>query len=821
MRRSVPALLFAGVLLLASLFSSQNVVSQQTGAYSDFLRGIIDVLLLDRLPYLVEGEECDQFSSYDQRSRYDGATGKYLDWDANGDSGNYIRFDEATGEDVMAEMKGPGFINRIWSANPQGKIRFYLDDAKPIELDFNEMFNGKIEPFRRPLVWQRRVVLGGDNPASDCYLPIPYQKSCKVTSVRSDKTKRIIQYYHIGYTTLPAGTKVPTFRLELSSQEESLLKQVCDLLSNCGRDPLPPRDTRGFEPDVPIVLRPGITVTMPIIEGPAVICALIGKLTCDGERAIGRKVLLEAYWDDEAQPSIWAPFGDFFGESFGDSPYASLPLGIRDGTGYCYWRMPVRKRGRFVITNQATKACEVFLKEEYYSIEGLPPNTAYFHAKWRRERECATFDYPFLECTGKGRFVGAALFVDNVHGGWWGEGDEKIYVDGEKFPSFFGTGSEDYFGDAWGIRHFVNPFHGCPLPDPVGRQQSCYRWHIIDSVPFRTQFKITIENYSATEAVRNDYASMAYWYQMPGGTDFFKPVPVEERLPLAKVFVPGAIEAERLFPAGSLPAGASVVEDADLPAEMSGGAGLKLVGKVGDSFTLPVPVTKADVYGVEVMLAQGVPGASFDLLFGGQPIGNKLKMAEGINHITLKFTTPAARREAYEAIVDYVLLAPYKNYVRDWMLIGPWDNPANTGLRMAREPEEEIAFDKKYQGKAGEVAWKKVKVGPDGVVNLLNLMSPSDNVVAYGYFCVTAPQDTTTDMYVGSDDGVRVWISGKLVHDHRVDRGLQPDQDVVSVTLKKGRNPVLVKVDQGIGDWGFTLRFRDPDDLLKYGVEAQ
>jgi hypothetical protein len=819
-------LLFAGVLLLASLFSSRNAVSQETYSYSDLLKMVVD---LDRLPYLVEGEECDQFSSYDQRSRYDEATGKYLDWDANGDSGNYIRFDEATGEDVMAEMKGPGFINRIWSANPQGKIRFYLDDAKPIELDFNEMFNGKIEPFRRPLVWQRRVVLGGDNPASDCYLPIPYQKSCKVTSVRSDKTKRIIQYYHIGYTTLPAGTKVPTFRLDLIPDEKSVLAEVCGRLSNCGSDPQP-KQRIWNRTKVPALLQPGQTVVVHEIEGPAIVVEVEGQVMPTPERAVGRKVILKVYWDDETEPSIWAPLGDFFGKSFQECRYMSLPTGTvisrtvgqaHSEAGYCFWRMPFRKRAKFVVTSEGKKPCLVSLHIGLQKVQDLPPNAAYFHAKWRRERECATFDYPFLECTGKGRFVGAALFVDNVHGGWWGEGDEKIHVDGEKFPSFFGTGSEDYFGDAWGIRHFVNPFHGCPLPDPVGRQQSCYRWHIIDSVPFQKQFKITIENYSATEKVRNDYASMAYWYQMPGGTDFFKPVPVEERLPLAKVFVPGAIEAERLFPVGSLPAGASLVEDADLPAELSGGAGLKLVGKVGDSFTLPVPVTKADVYGVEVMLAQGVPGASFDLLFGGQPIGNKLKMAEGINNITLKFTTPAARKEAYEAIVDYVLLAPYKNYVRDWMLIGPWDNPANTGLRMAREPEEEIAFDKKYQGKAGEVAWKKVKVGPDGVVNLLNLMSPSDNVIAYGYFCVTAPQDMSTDMYVGSDDGVRVWVSGKLVHDHRVDRGLQPDQDVVSVTLRKGRNPVLVKVDQGIGDWGFTLRFRDPDDVLKYGVEAQ
>jgi len=812
--RSAMVCVFAALVLIGSFFPGEKAAAQKTYTYAALLRKLVD---LDGLPYLVEGEECDQFSSYDRRSRYDEATGEYVAWDANGDRGHYIRYDAQAGEDVMAEMKGPGYINRIWSANPQGNIRFYLDDAEPIELDFNELFSGKVEPFRRPLVWQRRVVLGGDNPASDCYLPIPYQKSCKVTSVRIDPSQSVSQYYHIGYTTLPAGTKVTTFSLQLSDEDKAVLAEVCGKLFNCGWDPQP---KELFWERKIVNVQPGQSVVMHEIEGPAIVNQIKGKVTTAAERSIGRKVLLKVYWDDETEPSVWAPFADFFGQSFGASPYASLPLGMEIGNWYCYWRMPFRGKAKFVVTSQAKRPCLVALDVGFEKVKELPPNTAYFHAKWRRERECSTFDYPFLECIGRGRFLGAAQFIDNVHGGWWGEGDEKIYVDGEKFPSFFGTGSEDYFGDAWGIRHFVNPYHGCSLPDPVGRQQSCYRWHVIDSVPFRTQFKITIENYSATEKVRNDYASMAYWYQMKGGTDFFKPVSVEERLPLAKVYVPGAIEAEKLFKPDSLPGGSSVVDDTDLPTDLSGGAGLKIVGKAGDSLVLPIPVGKTDVYAVEAAMAKGVPQAAVQLLSKGKVIGDKLKMREGTNEITLKFTEPAPGQTTCEIIVDYILLVPYKNYVRDWMLIGPWDNPDNTALRKVFPPEGEINFDKKYEGKAGEVAWKKMRVGPDGIVNLVEYLSPTDNVVAYGYFCVVAPDDMTTDMYVGSDDGVRVWINGKLVHDNRVDRGLQPDQDTVSVTLKKGTNPVLVKVDQGIGDWGFTLRFRDPDEALKYDTEA-
>ena len=812
--RSATIGVLAGLLPIATMVAAGEAPAQQTYTYGDILQRLVD---LDQLPYWVEGEECDQFSSYDRRSRYDEATGQYLDWAANGDSGNYIRYDAEAGEDVMAEMEGPGSINRIWSANPQGEIRLYLDDAQPIELDFNELFSGKVEPFRRPLVWQRRVVLGGDNPASDCYLPISYQKSCKVTSVRADKSKRIVQYYHIGYTTFPAGTKVPTFRLELGDEEKAVLGEVCGRLFNCGWDPQPKELFWGRKI---VDLQPGQTVVVHEIEGPAIISQIKGKLTTAAERAISRKVVLKVYWDEETKPSIWAPMGDFFGQSFGDSPYASLPVGMDIGNWYSYWRMPFRSRARFVVSSEAKKPCLVALDVGFKKVQALPPNTAYFHAKWRRERECKTFDYPFVECAGRGRFVGAALFIDNVHGGWWGEGDEKIYVDGEKFPSFFGTGSEDYFGDAWGIRHFVNPYHGCSLPDPVGRQQSCYRWHIIDSIPFSRQFKITIENYSATEKVRNDYASMAYWYQMKGGTDFFKPVSVEERLPLSRKFVPGSIEAESLFAAGSLPGGVSVVDDTELPSDLSGGAGLKLVGKVGDSFELPIPVGKTDNYAMEVSVAEGIPPASGELLFKGQAVGDKVKLEQGRNIVTVNFTEPAPGQKQCEVIIDYILLMPYKNYVREWMLIGPWDNPDNTGLRAAYPPEKEMAFQKTYEAKGGEAAWKKVKVGPDGIVNLVDHLSPTENVVAYGYCCVIAPEDTATDMYVGSDDGVRVWINGELVHDNRVDRGLQPDQDRLSVKLKKGANGVLVKVDQGGGGWAFCLRFRDPDDVLKYSVEA-
>jgi len=524
--------------------------------YTDFLNQLI---ALDRLPFLEEGVTCKQFSSYDPRSRYDEKTDQYLEWDANGDSGHYLRIegDEA----VMAEMNGPGCIYRIWSANPQGEIRFYLDGAKQptFAFVFADLFAGDIYPFVPPLVWQRVEPKKNEARASHSYIPIPYAKSCKVTVFPQKK-----MYYHIGYQTFPAGTKVETFRLPLNEKEKATLEHVREVLRNAfdaktmntkaGQaettksigtndatppDPLEPsgffhRLGRARPESGKVLIQPGRQTVIADVKGPAMVSEFLARLVCEDPQAF-RTVMLRVHWDGEERPSIEAPLSEFFGSSFGPAIYHSLPMGKTSTWFYSYWRMPFHKSARFVVINESDKPAEVHYRLRWQKMR-LPENTAYFHARWRRDPMSKDFDYPFLECTGRGRFVGAAQFIHNIVGGWWGEGDEKVYVDGEKFPSTFGTGSEDYYGDAWGIRWFSNPYAGCPYTSgtrQTGQFQSCYRWHISDFIPFEKSFKITIENYAAKsgpEKPKNDYSSVAYWYQMPGGKDFFQPSTVRDRL---------------------------------------------------------------------------------------------------------------------------------------------------------------------------------------------------------------------------------------------------------------------------------------------------
>jgi len=576
--------------------------------YAFFLRALID---LDRLTQIEDGVTCKQFSSYDRATRYDEKTDKQINWGANGDCGQYVR-KEPDGEAVMAEMDGPGCIVRIWSANPQGKIRFYLDGAaKPTyEFVFADLFHDKVPPFRP-------TVCGMDGAGANVYLPIPYAKSCKVTA---DKAHN--QYYHIGYKTFPKDTRVPTFRLPLSDDETALLEKVTAAWKNCGVDPMAPRESKMAAKAVD--LPAGQAVVLAELEGPATVVSFKAKLTSD-ERYALRNVLLRMTWDGQERPAVEAPLGDFFGTGFSANPFKSLPLGIGPEGGYCFWRMPFQKSGRIEVVNQGASPAK--LEFEILTRAGaVAAKTPYFFAKWRREDPSKVFEYPFLECEGApGHYVGVMLNVDNPDEGWWGEGDERAYVDGEKFPSTFGTGSEDYFGDAWGFRFFVRAFHGCTLGQGPGfsNKWCVYRWHISDPIPWTRSFRMTIENYGNDK----DYSSVAYWYQMAPQKDFFESAPVETRIPRKRTF-PRVVEGESLKIEG-----ATVIDDAGRPDEFSGGKALLLKGKAGQAFDLPITVPADDVYSVILYSAKGEAHAPFELLSGETAIGKGANAFERTNEL--------------------------------------------------------------------------------------------------------------------------------------------------------------------------------------------
>ncbi len=190
-----------------------------------------------------------------------------------------------------------------------------------------------------------------------------------------------------------------------------------------------------------------------------------------------RALTVSMSWDGETNASVWAPLGDFFGAACGYIPYTSLPLGmLSNGWMYCYWYMPFASRAKIVIGNDGSVSRNVDVVITLAPLTKPINSLARFHAKWNRGAYVIdngrSPDYRFLATSGRGRFVGLALHVyqtkDLTPGPWWGEGDEKFFVDGEKFPSWFGTGSEDYFGFAWGTPGYFSKAYHTQALSPSG-----------------------------------------------------------------------------------------------------------------------------------------------------------------------------------------------------------------------------------------------------------------------------------------------------------------------------------------------------------------
>lgn len=245
-----------------------------------------------------------------------------------------------------------------------------------------------------------------------------------------------------------------------------------------------------------------------------------------------QELMLRMFWDGDPRPAVEAPLGDFFSNCFGERrEVISLPIIVEDGDSYnSFWRMPFRKSARIEIENQSDKPLSLlYFNIDWIKFDRLPEATPYFYAQYRQEYPVGSgMDYVLLETSGRGHYVGTVLAVRMRSPAWFGEGDEKIYIDGETKPSIWGTGTEDYFLSAWGLKTTGTPCFGVPFFDfrGIGGRTSAYRWHVSDPIPFKTGIKVTFEHmgwmspdenpeYKSTSwnEREDDYASVAFWYQ--------------------------------------------------------------------------------------------------------------------------------------------------------------------------------------------------------------------------------------------------------------------------------------------------------------------
>ncbi|MBS1707658.1 MAG: DUF2961 domain-containing protein [Armatimonadetes bacterium] len=481
---------------------------------------------------------CSQASSYDRRSKTPGNA----DWFANGDAGQFLRDEQVDGrvEHVMADLKGPGTVVRVWSANPAGVVRFYFDgESTPrVEEKLSDLLSAKHKPFGYSVAkgW-------------DLYFPFPFAKSLKITVDNSDENSRHL-YYHVGYRTYTDPVNVLTYT-------------VGDL-DNAGHEPaaaafegLRPVEAKTTNQSKTMRLsaigmgsfslsKPGVIEELSVTVPPAWAMAKAGP-------ANARLRDLELQIDFDGEKCVRVPVSDFFGCAPGLTPYSTMVTRVEaSGKLVSHWKMPFAKSAVIRLVNHSGHAVTANISAKVKAGKVSAPFYR-FHAQWTVDNTGTRpfRDLVFLDAQGSGQFVGTGLHIGNSNSDWWGEGDEKVWVDGESFPSTFGTGTEDYFGYAWSNPEvFQKPYHAQPRADGpgCGGQVSNLRWHIFDSIPFTNHLKFALEAWHWKADSACSWASTSYWYAAPKSSqakavDTKRLAPVEFVKPKPIV---GAIEGEGL-----------------------------------------------------------------------------------------------------------------------------------------------------------------------------------------------------------------------------------------------------------------------------------
>lgn len=290
-------------------------------------------------------------------------------------------------------------------------------------------------------------------------------------------------------------------------------------------------DPKGFAADLgpgwkarPFINLPAKShTTIARIDGPGVIQHI--WMTVDSKAY--RDCIIRMYWDDEQSPSVESPLGDFFAAGHGVSyKLNSLMVTVNPKGGLnSYWPMPFRRNARITIENQSPEAVPFFFYQITYAVEPVAEEQGRFHAKWHRSttrRESP--EHVIIDgIRGQGHYVGTFIAWEQLSNGWWGEGEVKFYIDGDTTnPTICGTGTEDYFGGAWGFEDtFSTPFLGYPYSRKEQGEipkHSMYRWHVPDPVRFASSLRVTVQALGwwptgKYQPLNDDIASVAYWYQ--------------------------------------------------------------------------------------------------------------------------------------------------------------------------------------------------------------------------------------------------------------------------------------------------------------------
>lgn len=469
--------------------------------------------LLDEL-ISVENEPCFPVlpytsklqTSYDRRSVIPGTPS----WHANDDGSGFIRYEANQGrvEKVLFDEKGPGVLTRIITTGQSAgtNLRIYFDD-EPVARITIPAYDIARFPINLPEALLFKHEHYNTTQGSSFYYPIPYGKRCKITV---DDLNRAY-YFHANYRTYSTETIVRTFDLKEAKELQKKSEEISVKLLN-------PENFKGEEKKVSQLLKKGTVLSLSLPKGGKAIRTLNFKINKYRDAEYGqlmRGLIVKISFD--GIQTVSAPLSDFSGAGMGapgvDSYYLSS-----DGKGEVNVRfvMPYQKNAKVELINITSFAANATLTANVSDWK-WNKNTLYFHSSWRQELGLETnkgLDYKHAELTGRGVFKGDVLSLYNHSKRWYGEGDEHIWIDNEKFPSHFGCGTEDYYNTTFAPIHVYSlPFGGAPREDDEASRgyNTFLRTRNLDIIPFNEKLKFEFELIS-WDGGKVDYSSTVYWY---------------------------------------------------------------------------------------------------------------------------------------------------------------------------------------------------------------------------------------------------------------------------------------------------------------------
>jgi hypothetical protein len=482
-----------------------------------------------------------QFSSYNIASE---KPGDYT-WFANLDNNYFLRTEENEGrrEFVLFDAEGPGTVVRFWATfaryDREGILRFYFDgeDTPRIEGEGMEILSGG-GLVESPLSFSVSEDCDYSRRGHNLYLPIPYSSHLKITyesdgipeardgidEVRNPTIEMF--YYQINYRSYYPGIQVESFSLESLETYKDVIKETQKkiLERDRGLDDID-LETETFSDK----LAPGAEKLITV-EGGRAIRMIQLKLDADDLEQALRSTVIKASFDGEQ--TIWAPVGDFFGAGYKNTPADTWYQKVSpDGTLQVFWIMPFKKKCELALINYGSQDVDVSDGEVSSSKWKWDGRSMYFGSSWYQNTRINTginkdingqgdmYDIKYTRLNGQGVYVGDGVTLFNCSTAWWGEGDEKIFVDNEEFPSHFGTGTEDYYGYAWcRPESFIHPF--ISQPDGTGNLGIGYtlnmRFRCLDVIPFKERLQFDMEMWHHGYTIIN-HAPVTFWYIRPEG----------------------------------------------------------------------------------------------------------------------------------------------------------------------------------------------------------------------------------------------------------------------------------------------------------------